>query len=82
MADIVGNFGVSVRGCRAQAIMIPIAIMPSATDTAAARRPVLATLSMPSPWYCIAHERARPGLSSIAPLHDCIAAHVWPVTSD
>jgi hypothetical protein len=81
MAEIVGNFGVSVRGCRAQAIMIPIANMPSAAVTAA-RRPVLATLSMPAPWYCIAHERARPGLSSIAPLHDCIAAHVWPVTSD
>ena len=52
MAEIVGNFGVSVRGCRAQAIMIPIANMPSAAVTAAARRPVLATLSMPAPWYC------------------------------
>jgi hypothetical protein len=62
MAKIVGNFGVSVRGCRAQAIMIPIANMPSAAVTAAARRPVLATLSMPAHWYCSAHERARPGL--------------------
>jgi hypothetical protein len=58
MAEIVGNFGVSVRGCRAQAIMIPIAIMPSAADTAAARRPVLATLSMPSPLVLQSHMNA------------------------
>ena len=73
MAEIVGNFGGSVSGAETQAKMNPTANMPRAAVSAAARKLVVATLTMTSSpgSHCTMNAPAQLKFASIL--------HNWPV---
>ena len=63
--------------------MKPTANMPSAAVTAAARKLVVATLTMASsPGFATQKRTRRLATSSTLALHDCVAARVGLVTID